>query len=324
MGRRLGGEHRHRDDDAAAQPGHLGVTLHHLDVGEHLGPADVEGAVDVVVEVDRLGQVPDDVAHSDRLDAVVYPPGRDHRRQALGEVAHHLERRRPRTQDDRRLKHGCGHLAVEEHLPHLQAGGQVIGQFSFWVQAAQVDDPFHPGVLGCLGHVGGRPAIDLDKVGASQRVHQVVDDVDALHRRFERLGLGDVTLGHLNRVPPGHVAQLGGGSHQASHSVPILDEARRKPSADVAGRSGEQDLHPPRLLRPPPSCPTGARSSARPAGVPDRTAAPVTLSPGPGRGHDEGLWLEFWLPRRSQIQASTASGRPVIPWTSRWGCPPRS
>ena len=31
MGRRLGGEHRHRDDDAAAQPGHLGVTLHHLD-----------------------------------------------------------------------------------------------------------------------------------------------------------------------------------------------------------------------------------------------------------------------------------------------------
>ena len=40
--REAGREHRHRHDHPASQAGHLGVDVHHLAVGEDVGPADLE------------------------------------------------------------------------------------------------------------------------------------------------------------------------------------------------------------------------------------------------------------------------------------------
>ena len=83
----------HLHDDPRREPGHVGVPAHHLRVGEHVGAADIEAAADLSRQRGTADQVTQHVMDGDRLDAGVHPFGGDHARQALGEVAEHLERR---------------------------------------------------------------------------------------------------------------------------------------------------------------------------------------------------------------------------------------
>ena len=77
----------------------------------------------------RLGQVVQHVVDGDRLNLVAHPLRRRHHRQPVGQMADHLERRRPRADDDPRLQdHGLD-ARLEQDLadgcPRPQMSGQV-------------------------------------------------------------------------------------------------------------------------------------------------------------------------------------------------------
>ena len=140
--RQLRREHLDPDDDPRSQARRLRVPLHHLAVGQDVGAADVEPAADVRGHRRGADQVAQHVADRDRLDAVVHPARHGHRRQALGQVAHHLERRRARPEDHRGAQHGGRHAGGQQDLADLGARRQVRGEvLALGVQPAEVDDP---------------------------------------------------------------------------------------------------------------------------------------------------------------------------------------
>ena len=106
---KLGSQDVDGQDDALAEAGSGGITLHHLFVTEYLGPANLEDTTDIQRDVCGKHQVAKNVTDSDGLSAGVHPPRRDHRRQTLGEIAKHLERRRPRTDNDGCTQFDRGH-----------------------------------------------------------------------------------------------------------------------------------------------------------------------------------------------------------------------
>ena len=152
------------------QARHGGVALHHLAVGQHIWAADVEGAAHVGRHRGRTDEVAQHVAHRDGLDAVVDPARRDHGGQPLREVAHHLEGRAARPEDDGRLEHRGRHAAGQEDVTDLPArlevrGERLVGR----VQAAEVDDAPHPGLAGGDGEPPRGGAVALLKVGPLPR-----------------------------------------------------------------------------------------------------------------------------------------------------------
>ena len=124
--RQARGQHRDRQHRPSRQLRHLGEALHHLQVGQDVGAADVERPVDLGRQRHRLDQVVQDVADGDGLDAVVHPGRREHHGQALGEVAQHLEARRPRPEDHRRLQDDGRDARAQEGLADLGARRQVL------------------------------------------------------------------------------------------------------------------------------------------------------------------------------------------------------
>ena len=110
---------RDRDDHPVGQAGDRCVALHHLAVGDDVGPADVEASVRGRVELDRTHEVAEYVANSDRLHERAHPTRRDHDREPLGQVTEHLERCRSAADDHAGLQHDGGHGPVEQDLAHL-------------------------------------------------------------------------------------------------------------------------------------------------------------------------------------------------------------
>jgi hypothetical protein len=98
-----------------------GVSVHHLAVAQHIGAADVEGAVDVGQHLGGGLQVVENVAHGDGLDEVTHPARCGHVRQHVGEVPDHLERGRPGADHDAGLERDGGHPGVEQDAAHLGA-----------------------------------------------------------------------------------------------------------------------------------------------------------------------------------------------------------
>ena len=86
-------------------------------------------------------------------------------------------------------------------------------------------------------------SVDLEVVRAAHRVHEVVDDLDAVHRPVDRGTVAQVALDDVDGCRPRHVSQPFGPSHQHAHVVPGLDEARHEPASDVAGRTGHEHTH---------------------------------------------------------------------------------
>ena len=80
----------------AAEPANVRVFDHHLPIAQHVRAADLVDAFGIRM-VERLGQVLEDVADTDRLAASVHPPRCDHDRQTLGQVPDHFEARPTRN-----------------------------------------------------------------------------------------------------------------------------------------------------------------------------------------------------------------------------------
>ena len=199
----------------------------------------------LVRQLSRADQVVQHVAHRDRLDEAAHPTRGGHVRQHLGEVPDHLERGRPRADDDSGLEHDGRHPRGEQDLPHLHARAQVAREpRRRGMQAAEVHDAMHAVLVRRRGDVAGdRQLGRLEVVGSAHRVHEVVDDLDIGHRPVDRGAIAEVALDDVDRCRPRHVAQSLGPAHEHPHVMPGLDEAGHEPSADVAGRAGHEYAH---------------------------------------------------------------------------------
>jgi len=223
----------------------VGVALHHLLVGEHVGPADVERPVHVRGEVGRVHEVVQDVANRDGLDAGLHPDRCGHHRQPLGEVAQHLERRAAAPDDHGRLEHRRRDTAGDQDLPDLLPAAQVRAQLLVLRdEPAQVDDPLHTGVHGRLGEGPGRPSVELFEVVAlPDRVDEVVGDVDVAQRLPDDGEVEHVRVRQLHAVRPRLVTQLDQLAGPRADGEPGIEKLRDQTSPDVPRRSGDQCTH---------------------------------------------------------------------------------
>lgn len=84
----------------------------------------------------------------------------------------------------------------------------------------------------------------------AHRVHEVEDDLLALERRGEALGLLEVAADDLDLIGPGSVGEPAGIARERAHPVPGEGEPRDEPPADVARRAGDEHRAALRLGQP--------------------------------------------------------------------------
>jgi hypothetical protein len=86
------------------------------------------------------------------------------------------------------------------------------------MQAAQVDDSAHARLFRRVDDVFGRlPLLGDEILRRSHRMHQVVDDVDAVERLDQRVLLGQVAARHFHVIAPRRVGQLVGVTRKRPH-----------------------------------------------------------------------------------------------------------
>jgi hypothetical protein len=134
-------------------------------------------------------------------------------------MADHLERRRPRPDDDPGLQHHRLDTRVDQDLADLGARAQVARQIrALGMQAAQVDDSAHACLFCGVDDVFGRLLFLGDEVlRRSHRMHEVVDDVDAVERLDQRVRSGQVAARHVHVIAPRRVGQLVGVTRKRAH-----------------------------------------------------------------------------------------------------------
>jgi hypothetical protein len=233
------------DHQPPRKPGDGRVPPHHLAVRHHVRPADVEGAVHLVRQPGAAHQQPEHIADGDRLGPGAHPARGDHHREPFGQMAQHLERSRTRADDHTGPQYGRGHPRRQQYAAHLGPRAQMGREGALGHpgggQPAEVDDPPDPGGARLLPEDPGRPAVGLLEAAAGpQRVHQVVRDVHALHRRPYGPRVHDIPAGLSHPLRPGVPAQLVGRADQAAHRVPGRQQLGHQSAADVAGRSRDQ------------------------------------------------------------------------------------
>ena len=146
-------------------------------------PGDVVGAGRNALGIEGGDEVVQHVADGDRVDRVVHPLRDRDDREAVTDVAHHLERCRARAEDHCGAQPHQFRAALDgQRLGHLRPTGQVLGQLAVIGvdrhEAAQVDDAAHIRVIGRGGDVAGRGAVGVAEAGLADGVDQVIDDVD--------------------------------------------------------------------------------------------------------------------------------------------------
>jgi hypothetical protein len=109
------------------------------------------------------------------------------------------------------------------------------------VHAAEVHDPLHAGRRGGVGERLRHATLGLDPVAArADRVQQVVEDVDALHRPPDVVVGGGVARHDLDAVGP--LVRLGllGAADEDADVVVRVEQLGHEAAADVAGRTGDE------------------------------------------------------------------------------------
>ena len=117
-----GREQRDRDPRARMDPQRMGHPVEHVAVGEDVGAADLDLPSLRLLEVRGPTEVRDHVVDGDRLGRRREPGGRDHRRQALDEVAERPVGLASRADDHRRPEVGQRGALLAEDLRRLAPG----------------------------------------------------------------------------------------------------------------------------------------------------------------------------------------------------------
>ena len=231
-------------DDPATQSCDFGELMHHLAVREDIGSTDLEHAIECRRFVQHPDQVREDIAHGDRLTPGLHPAGSDHRREHLDEMAQHLERRTARTDHHRGAQFGGGNRTGREHLAHLVAAAEMIGQGGPGVvaQSAEIDDLSGTGA-GCgVTEVGGGLSVPcLPIVRAADRMHEVVGPAHPGEGAIEGVGVENVAGDDLDTVGPHLVGEFRWRASQRPHPMTGLHEFTHQTATDVAGGAGHQD-----------------------------------------------------------------------------------
>ena len=275
------------------------VAVHHLAVAQHIGAADVDGAVHVGRHPRRAEQVVQHVAHRDRLDAVAHPLRRRHVRQHFGEVAHHLERRRARPDDDAGLQHERRHARCRAGSRPTSTRERRCGDSCdvFGVQAAEVHDAAD-------GWPRPRPprrsrplprSASLEALAGAHRVHEVVEHVD-VPRPLAPTADGSVASPSTTStlLPQSNAATRVRIAREHAHPVAGVEQARHEAPAEVAGAAEHEGER-----RGAVRARQGAQSRSRPVGA-VRSSILARLRParaGPtGRSPDEIASPKAWTP----------------------------
>ena len=211
---------------------------------EHVRTTDLVHVVVGTVVISDLHENAEDVADRDRLAPGSHPARRDHGGEDLGEIPQHLERGRPRADDDRRSQLGHGRRAVRQEVTDLVAAREVLGQIVTGSHAAEVDDTAHPGLVCRSSEVLGAGAVPIGEPSvAVHRVDQVVRYFAAFERVGEAVRIENVALHHIDPVSPWIVPELLGVACQTSHLVSGLEQQRNESATDVPGRAGDEHSH---------------------------------------------------------------------------------
>ena len=136
------GEERHRDDPAADAELPR-VLAHQLLVGDPVGPADLEHHAVLELDVESRDEVVEHVLDRDRLCLGAHPARRDHHRQALDQLAEHLEGEAARADHDRGPELDRLHTRVGENAADLLATRKVAREIAAGAEPTEVDDPAH-------------------------------------------------------------------------------------------------------------------------------------------------------------------------------------
>ncbi|HEY6234091.1 MAG TPA: hypothetical protein VIW69_03170 [Candidatus Elarobacter sp.] len=175
----------------------------------------------------------------DRLDPRRHPLRRNHHRQALREITHHLERHAARPDDDRRAKFRHGNAGRTEQRSDLVPAAQMPRQpRAVLAETAEIDDAFDPCAAGRLAEDRRRFTVAPGKIAprVAHRMDQVVRDAAAAHRGEQAFAVEHVARGDLDARET--VGQSRSVARETAHRVPGLRERRHEPPADVAGRAG--------------------------------------------------------------------------------------
>ena len=176
------GEERHGDDHAAHAELSR-VLAHQILVGDTVGSADLEHRVALELDIERLHEVVEHVLDRDRLRDGAHPARCGHHRQALDQLADHLERQAVRADHDRGPELDRLHARPSQQAAHLLAAGEVRRKIVTATQAAQVDQP-PDARLACGGCevLRGTPVLLLEAPARAHRVDQVVGRIDPAQR----------------------------------------------------------------------------------------------------------------------------------------------
>jgi hypothetical protein len=226
----------------ASQAALAGVLAHDVAVGDAIGSPYLEDRAVVAGKDARLEQVRQHVGDADRLRRHCHPARHDHDGEALDQRADHLEREAARADHDRRPQLDDRHARRPQHvtdlLPTPEVGREIVPGFA---EATQIDDAPHAGSTSGGAEVLGGTAIGLlERVRGAHRMYEVVGRVHARERRPEAGRIEQVSEDHLG---PGieAMAKKFGAPGDTAHPLACLLQGRQQPSADVAGRAGEQD-----------------------------------------------------------------------------------
>ena len=233
------------------QPGAAGARTHQAGVGDDVGTADVDGAAQALV-VQRLADRAEHVGDRDRLDAVVHPQ-RDRLDDEEGrDLADDLERRRPGADDDAGPE-GCGVGGrAEQDALDLEPAGDVGGQLALGRvghEAGEVDEASYAVLLDGGRDGLGAEAVAVGEVAALQRVDEVDDRVDAVHRAGDRVRVGHVAADRLDPLVPAEAVGVGRRGRRGDDLVAEVEQVRDEAGADVAGGAEDEDAHPIRPRR---------------------------------------------------------------------------
>lgn len=244
-------------DHRPAQTHRLRRALHQRLVRDHVGPADVEGAVDVVA-TEAGGDRRDDVLEGDRLGARARPRRTHHHREPSHEALEDDEGGAAAADDEPRAQGGHRDPVRREGRLGLEAALEVARQARAVRSiarddAAEVDDLLHAGAGGRAGEVVGADEVEVGEAPLREalgREHRV-DEVDgAIDPRERALGLaeGEEISGAPRRVAAGRRAFAA----READRVVALAQRLADGGADVArGARDRDDLAPGRAAAGP-------------------------------------------------------------------------